>query len=500
MSINRSAFLRSAAASIATASAVSAWPSGADAGDAQDQVASASGGASLDAAKLKAAVDSVRKKHKVPGISTAFFADGQLVVASSGVTNVATGIDATPDAIMHIGSITKIFTATLAMQLVDEGKLALERPVIDYLPDFHVADPVATRTITVGELLNHTSGIDANLLPDDGHDQETISNTIVRFGDAPQLHAPGYARSYCNAGMVVAGYLCQQVTGTSWYDLVKQKIFGPLGLEHAVVLPEDAVLYRTSVGHYLDPASNTPTRTPLAFLPLGYSPAGSTAMMTASDLMTFGRAHMADGVGTNGKRILSAAATARMRDPIAPVTGPATFDCGIAWQRLGGLLHHGGGGPGIISLLVTHPASNTAVVVLTNADYGVGAVSDLVKPFVKTRLGIDTFPDPPKPSSDSKIDTARYVGVYENSSVVHEVTATAGGLSWTAYGRASYDAGSRSEHLPAQTLVPAGDDRFLAGPSLIKFFEPMKSGAMRYLGLDLWLYQRTTAFGTPSST
>jgi len=90
--------------------------------------------------------------------------------------------------------------------------------------------------------------------------------------------------------------------------------------------------------------------------------------------------------------------------------------------------------------------------------------------------------------------------VYENSSVVHEVTATAGGLSWTAYGRASYDAGSRSEHLPAQTLVPAGDDRFLAGPSLIKFFEPMKSGAMRYLGLDLWLYQRTTAFGTPSST
>jgi CubicO group peptidase (beta-lactamase class C family) len=491
MTLNRRHFLHAAAAGAAAATSASLWPSVSRAADTHDQVASASAGASLDAAKLKAAVESVRQKHNVPAISAAFYADGQLVTASAGIANVATGIEATQDTIMHIGSITKIFTATLVMQLVDEGKVALERPVIDYLSDFRVADPAATKTITVGELLNHTSGIDANLLPDDGHDLETIQNTITRFQDAPQLHAPGQARSYCNAGMVVAGYLCQRITGTSWYDLVKQKILDPLGLDHAVVLPEDAVLYRTSVGHYLDPATHAPVRTPLAFLPIGYSPAGSTAMMTASDLMTFGRAHMAGGIGPNGKRILSASAVSRMRQPLFAVTGPQTFDCTIAWQHLGGLLHHGGGGPGIISLLVTHPESSTAIVVLTNADYGVSAVADLVRPFVKTRLGIDTFPDPPKATPGLAVDAARYVGKYENSSVVHEVTATANGLSWTAYGRESYDAGSRAEHLPVQTLIAAGEDRFLAGTSVIKFYEPLASGAMRYLGLDLWLYQRT---------
>jgi CubicO group peptidase (beta-lactamase class C family) len=481
--------LSGTAAGIASASATAFWPRtifGADSPSQPDPAALDL----TDSRQLQSAIDAARTKYGVPGVSAAVYAGGKLAMATSGITNVVTGIDVTADTVMHIGSITKTFTTTLMMQLVDEGKLALERPLVDYLPDFHDADPVATRAITVGELLNHTSGIDANLLADAGHDKETIENTVMRIREAPQLHAPAGARSYCNAGMVVAGYLCQRVTGKSWYDLMKERIFAPLGMEHAVVLPEDAVLYRLSVGHYLNPATKAPIRTPRAYLPISYAPAGSTAMMNAADLMTFARTHMADGVAPNGKRILSAASAARMRERFGTVSGPEAFDCGLGWLRVNGLLHHEGGGPGIVSLLVTHPQSQTAIVILTNADYGATLLRDLVRPFIKKQAGIDTFADPPKPLADATVDPAPYVGVYQNSSVVHEVEAKDGKLTWTAYARASYDQGLRTERLPTKTLLPCGNGKFLGDASLIAFVDLDASGRARYLQGDFWLYRR----------
>ena len=490
MNATRRNFIAGTIAGISSVSGASLLPRAAFSADSPDQPAATAFGDLTDVRVLKGAIDATRTKYDVPGVSAAVYAGDRLAMATSGITNVATGIEVTPDTIMHIGSITKTFTATLVMQLVDEGKLALERPVIDYIPDFHDADPDATRIITVGELLNHTSGIDANLLPDAGHDKETIENTVSRIGQAPQLHAPERARSYCNAGMVVAGYLCQSVTGKSWYDLMKERIFQPLGMEHSVVLPEDAVLYRLSVGHYLNPATKAPIRTPRAYLPLSYAPAGSTAMMNASDLMTWARTHMAGGVAPNGKRILSEASTARMRQRFGKVNGPEAFDCGIAWLRVNGLLHHEGGGPGIVSLLVTHPESQTAIVILTNADYGATLLRDLVRPFIKARLGIDTFQDPPKPMADATVNPAPYVGIYQNSSVVHEVEAKDGKLMWTAYARASYDRGLRTERLPTKTLLPIGKDKFLGDTSVVGFVDPDTSGQMRYLQGDFWLYRR----------
>ncbi len=493
MTTTRKTFLTGTAGGLAAVSSASLWSSTALAADVPGSLGAKTASGMMDPKELQDAVDAARSKHNVPGVSAAFYAGGQLVLASSGVTNVSTGIPMTQDALMHIGSITKIFTTTLVMQLVDEGKVALDRPVIDVMPDFQVGDAEATRTITVGELLNHSSGIDANLLADVGHDKETIENTVTRMHSAPQLHAPGKACSYCNAGMVIAGYLCQQLRGKSWYDLVKERIFTPLGMKQAVVLPEDAVLYRLSVGHFLNPATKAPVRTPLAYLPIGYSPAGSTAMMSASDLMTFGRMHMAKGVGPNGAQILSEASATRMREPFGHVTGPQAFDSAIGWERSpGGLLHHGGGGPGIVAMLVTHPASQTAIVVLTNADYGVSVLADLMKPFLKTRLGLDTWAPAPKALANQTIDAAPYVGIYENSSVVHVIAAKDGRLTWTAYGRASYDRGLRTERLPTKELAAAGDGRFLTSDTTyIKFVDPDASGKSRYLQQDLWLYRRT---------
>jgi len=453
----------------------------------------------MDAGELQAAVDTARTKHGVPGVSAALYADGVLDVAASGIANVASGVPMTTDTLMHVGSITKVMNCTLLMQFVDEGRIALERPVVEYLPDFRLGDTEATRAITVEMLVNHTSGIDGDLLPDDGHDGETIARTIERFSDLIQVHAPGRGRSYCNPATVVAGYLCQRIAGRSWYDLMKERIFRPLGMERAAVLPEDALLFRASVGHFRNKATGELKRTSHAFLPLGYAPAGSTAMMSAGDLMTFARAHLADGVGQNGARAVSAESAARMRRRSGPVCGPEAFESGLGWRLAGEFVSHGGGGPGIVSYLIAHPRSHAAAVVLTNAEHGFAVIAEVIRPFLIARLGIDPFP--PLPSATNEfVDAARYVGRYETINTVHEVDVHDGNLNWASYSTQKYyDSSPMQKPAPTQ-LIAAGNDRFLADSrastmpatdtALISFFEPDENGRMKYLVENLWLFPR----------
>jgi CubicO group peptidase (beta-lactamase class C family) len=449
---------------------------------------------------LQRALDELCERRKVPGASVAFF-DGEVTLAASGTANVATGVETTTETLMHVGSITKVMNATLAMQLVDENALDLERPVSDYLPDLRLGDETAARTITVEQLLNHTSGIDANLLPDTGHDNETLDKTIARFASAPQLHRPGHARSYCNAGTVLAGHLSARVAGASWYDLMKTRIFARLGLQSAAVLPEDALLHRTSVGHFLEPSSGALTRSSHMFLPLSYAPAGSTNMMSANDLLTFARAHLGDGLGPNGTRLLSEQSAARMRRRSGPVHGgPETFDCGIGWVRVkNGFVQHGGGGPGIVSLVIIHPESQTAAVVLTNAEHGLELIVDMMRPFLKARAGVDPFTPPPQPLADANIDLAPYPGLYENNTVELEVAERDGALTLSARVKHQVYDSSVMDWTPPRKLIPAGDGWFLGeAPSALgalpyRFVDPDANGKCRYLSQSLWLFGRRGA-------
>jgi CubicO group peptidase (beta-lactamase class C family) len=450
---------------------------------------------------LQATVDAVRAKYKIPGISVAFHADGRTELAACGVTNVTTGVEMTLETIMHIGSITKLFTASLLMQLVDERKVSLGRPVVEYLPEFRVADAAATRSITVRQLVDHTSGIDGDMIAESGHDDETIAGTVSRFSTSPQLHAPGAARSYCNAGTVVAGYLCQRIAATSWYDLIAERIFRPLGMEHAAVLPEDALLHRPSVGHFRDPSTGAAKRTSHAFLPLGYAPAGATGMMSAADLLNFLRAHLANGVGANGARILSSQSAALMRRSSGDVTGFSCFDGGIGWMLGdGGLVRHSGGGPGIVSSCVAHPDSKTIAVVLTNAEYGAVAVEELIGPFIRSHVGVDPFPSPAPATVVTQTSLDAYVGVYQNSTLTHQVEARDGRLFWSAWAKSQFYDSSSLEKPPPIELIPAADGSFLigrAGPdqvpvyaTSIEFGAPDEGGRPMYLALGARLHRR----------
>ena len=94
------------------------------------------------------------EKYDVPAAAVAVLADGEVVDDAAGVLSLATGVEATPDSVFQIGSITKLWTSTLVMQLVDEGKVDLDAPVRTYLPDFKIQDEGAAAQITTRQLLS----------------------------------------------------------------------------------------------------------------------------------------------------------------------------------------------------------------------------------------------------------------------------------------------------------------------------------------------------------
>src|SRR4051812_35614992 len=122
----------------------------------------------LDTAHWQERLTTLAEKRGVVGATFAIGLGDETVSAATGVLNLRTQAPATPESLFQIGSITKVWTAVLALQLVDEGLIELDGPVVKYLPEFRVADEEVTRTVTVRQLLTHTSGIDGDLFLDTG--------------------------------------------------------------------------------------------------------------------------------------------------------------------------------------------------------------------------------------------------------------------------------------------------------------------------------------------
>lgn len=156
------------------------------------------------------------ERYRVPGASLAVLHDGEVFETAAGVVNVDTGVETTPDSVFQIGSITKLMTTTLAMQLVDEGRLDLDAPVRTWLPELELQDAEAARTITPRHLLTHTSGIDGDFFVDTGRGDDAVERFVVACMALPQPHPVGEGFSYCNAGFVIAGRVIEKLRGAPW--------------------------------------------------------------------------------------------------------------------------------------------------------------------------------------------------------------------------------------------------------------------------------------------
>jgi CubicO group peptidase (beta-lactamase class C family) len=137
-------------------------------------------------AKIQAAMDA----HAIPGVALAVVTDGHEYVKGYGITNVDHPVPVDGDTVFRIGSTTRTFTGTVAMRLVDEGRVDLDAPVRRYLPDFAVADPDASAEVTVRQLLNHTPGWLGDNLRDFGRGDDALARYVASMTQLPQLTLP----------------------------------------------------------------------------------------------------------------------------------------------------------------------------------------------------------------------------------------------------------------------------------------------------------------------
>ncbi|MEJ2088537.1 MAG: serine hydrolase, partial [Gammaproteobacteria bacterium] len=256
------------------------------------------------------------RRFNVPGAALAVYRRGRVYEAAAGVLNVDTRVTVTTDSVFQIGSISKIFTTTLIMQLVDEGLLDLDAPVCDYLPGFAVADGTVSRSVTPRHFLTHSSGIEGDFFVDSGRGDDSVARLQDMGTMLPNLFPPGERLSYCNFGFAMLGRIIEVLTGLTWDRAMRERLFEPLGMEHALTLPEETVKFRAAIGHVPNPTRRSENMiTPMPWLFFGQKAAGTTPTMSAADLLKFAAMHLDRGTTKSGERILSRQSVRQMQQP-----------------------------------------------------------------------------------------------------------------------------------------------------------------------------------------
>lgn len=366
-------------------------------------------------------------KHNIPGGSVAILENDEISTFAAGTTNIRTGQPVTPESLFLIGSITKVLTTTVLMQLVDEGEIDLHAPVANYIPDLKLSDDAATATVTVLSLLNHTNGIAGDYLDDFGRGDDAIEKYVRSLDQVPLLYPAGEAFSYSNSAFMLAGYLIERITGISWHEALQRRLLDPVGMTSTKTLPEDALRFSVGIAHRRLPS-------PMNGLEVGQmwkefhagAPAGFTPYSTPTDMVKFAQLHLLEGATPDGTRVLSSESVRAMQETtISPIpSGP--FDV-IGWG-LGWILHnydndlvlgHNGGSAATLRVLRD---KNFAVSVLTNAGGGVKVGQELIRTIVGEKFGLDIPQGPDAPYSNDQGDLSRFTGEYEHLAKLVRVT------------------------------------------------------------------------------
>ncbi|MCS7475644.1 serine hydrolase [Umezawaea endophytica] len=446
-----------------------------------EQHTARAGKASIDAAHWQRRLARLAERHKVPGAQLGVFRLGtggtadELVEVAHGVLNVRTGAPVDTDSLFQIGSITKVWTATVVMALVDEGLLDLDTPVVDVLPELKLADPDITKSVTVRHLLTHTSGIDGDVFTDTGRGDDCLERYVDVLGEAGQNHPVGATWSYCNSGYSLLGRVIEKVTGKTWDQAMRDRLFTPLGLEHTVTLPEEALLFAAAVGHDERDGELAPARA--WGLPRSLGPAGLVTS-TVADVLAFARLHLLDGQAADGTQVLSAESAAAMTAHQADLPDKLVLgdSWGLGWIRFGWdghrLIGHDGNTIGQAAFLRVLPEQGLAVALLTNGGHTRDLYEDLYREIFAEVADV-AMPRPFAPPAEPvEVDATPYLGVYERSGVRMEVEDGPDGpiLRTTITGPIAALLPDPVEEHP---LVPAGPALFAVKPPEAETWAPV---------------------------
>lgn len=291
--------------------------------------------------------------------------DGEVIFSDGyGMANMEYDIPNRPETKHRLGSITKQFTAALILQLVEEGKLELDKPISTYLPDYK--GPAAD-VVTIHHLLTHSSGIPSytsfpGFFEEQSRDPASPAEFVKVFSDSTLQFTPGEKFAYNNSGYFLLGHIIEQVTGKSYEQVLQEKILDPLNMmdtgydHHETILKNRASGYEKNGSDYV----NAP------YLDMSLPYAAGSLYSTVEDLYKWDRA-----LDTN--KILSEKSKELMFKPQI-VDGNEHYGYGFSIGKLPigkskdsvPIVAHGGGINGFNTLIVRFPQEDDLIVLLNN--------------------------------------------------------------------------------------------------------------------------------------
>ncbi len=332
--------------------------------------------------------------HGIPAAALAVAERAQeRFAAGFGTREYGQSAPVTPDTIFGVASVTKGFTALAIMQLAEAGRLAVDDPVVRYLPTYRTPDAAGARATTIAHLLTHTAGLPplparffalARATAGDpyaahpawitDHAPLDTADELLDFiaeVDFTPLGPPGEQFSYSNEGFALLGAIVERVSGLPYETYMRDRILEPLGMSRSTfdreALPPGAALATFHVSRDT-PHGRRPVPAPQGnYTPLWYAAGGLNS--TTRDLLRYLELFRAGGV-SGGVRLLSEAGIAAMVAPRTTGGQPGVFygyGLSIVLRYHGTwLVQHGGGSKGISAHILVAPGRDFTAVALTN--------------------------------------------------------------------------------------------------------------------------------------
>jgi len=316
------------------------------------------------AGRVQAVIDRYKARPEFVGLSVAVARGDRLIVDEGvGTADLEWRTPADARTVMRIGSLTKQFTAAAIMRLHEQGKIGLDDSIAKYLPDFDTAG----HTVTIRQLLTHTSGIPNYTAQPDFMSKYAPRNLsdnelLATIKGVPFDFEPGKGWNYSNTNFYLLGMIVAKVSGKSYADYMQQTFFGPLGLTHTRYGATAPIIAERAQGYSYDFAS----KKHLNAAPLSMNvPGGAGALIsTAGDLVRW-------EIALTGGRAVSPASYREMIDSAVPTgQGDGKYGFGLGIGKLSGheVVSHNGGINGFNSVLSYVPDLGLRAAVISNSE------------------------------------------------------------------------------------------------------------------------------------
>lgn len=438
--------------------------------------------------QLERTVPEVMQSTRTPGMQVVVVRGDSVIYARGfGVADIETGAPMTPDLLVQVGSLTKPFTAALALSVAHGRALDLRAPVSRVITGLRPK----IGAVTVSQLLSQTAGLGDREGTYGTNDEAELLRAARSWPDSLAFLPPGLSFSYSNVGFTLAGLAAQEAARRPFADLMRERVLRPLGMTTATMRPLEAATRPRAQGHKVTAAGDSiivvrPVANDTRIWPAGYLWAnGREAARFVIALMNGGR--------VDGRQALPAGVTDSMSATHVRVTGMANgtrYGYGMFLDTLRGheSAWHPGSMPGHSALVRMLPAQRVGVVVLANRDevrldrVAIAALEDAMRAAGVAFAAPQTAPGLlPAPATGVRLDD--YAGTYANR-FSFTLTVENGSLVLERFGA----------KLP---VVPLGNNRFAVlprGATAAERFSvvPAATGRAAYAEMLLWTFPRVS--------